>query len=443
MLWCFTAVNGRAAMRGMAGYCNDRIISVNNYPTSLSQHVTRPLLKQFAPGADPCGRSFVSLRLYLNSLSRTDVTLVAAVNMAESPKDNVPLADSGVECGNHGRADPPAAPSMATTRVATRDAFVSPQSSTPLTTGADQHLKDIAASMAAIQTMCRQQADEFATRLDESSRLHHAELVVVAEQLSTGLERQQSHHEEETQALRAEIRALKGTATHAPSAQSPPSTGARTDELGDHLDQFRTMAEAIRGPKLPPVAGSRRELKPSSFDGENWEDYKAQFDLIAELNGWSEEFQAIHLAARLRGSAQAVLGDLNAQSRRHLPTLVAALSSRFGAEHQTELHRTQLKTLMRRKDQTLPELAQRTRRLTRQAYPEATEATRETLARDHFIDALPDPYVRWRIQQNRPKSLQDAVTTAIELEAFQLANAQRGVPTRAVVPAPPPPPPPP
>ena len=418
-------------------YCNDRISSVNDYPASLSQHVTRPLLKQFAVGADRCGRSFVSLRIYRNPLSRTDVTLVAAVNMAEFPGKNVPLADSGVEFGSHGRADSPAAPSMATTRVATRDAFVGPQSSTPLETGADQHyLKDIAASMASIQTMCRQQAEHFATRLDESSRIQQAELAVVAEQLSAALERQQSQHEEETQALRAEIRALKGTATHAPSAQSPRPTMARTDELADHLDQLQTMAEAIRGPKLPPVAGGRRELKPSSFDGENWEDYKAQFDLIAELNGWSEEFQAIHLAASLKGSAQAVLGDLNAQSRRHWPTLVAALSSRFGAEHQTELHRTQLKTLMRRKDQTLPELAQRTRRLTRQAYPEATEATRETLARDHFIDALPDPDVRWQIQQSRPKSLQDAVTTAIELEAFQLANAQRGVPTRAVVPAP-------
>ena len=192
---------------------------------------------------------------------------------------------------------------MATTRVATRDAFVGPQSSTPLETGADQHYpKDIAASMASIQTMCRQQAEQFATRLDESSRIQQADLAVVAEQLSTALERQQSQHEE-TQALRAEMRALKGTATHAPSAQSPRPTMARTDELGDHLDQPQIMAEAIRGPKLPPVPGSRRELKPSSFDGENWEDYKAQFDLIAELNGWSEEFQAIHLAASLRGSA--------------------------------------------------------------------------------------------------------------------------------------------
>ena len=83
----------------------------------------------------------------------------------------------------------------------------------------------------------------------------------------------------------------------------------------------------------------------------------------------------------------------------------------------------QLKILYR-KDQSLPELAHTMRTLTRQAYPEATQATRETLARNHFIDALPDAEVRWGIQQTRLKSLKDALTTAVELEAFQMANIQ-------------------
>ena len=77
---------------------------------------------------------------------------------------------------------------------------------------------------------------------------------------------------------------------------------------------------------------------------------------------------------------------------------------------------------------------QTTRRLTRQAYPEATQATQETLARDHFIDALPDADVRWGIQQTRPKSLKDALTTAVELEAFQTVNIQCSQANTAVVP---------
>ena len=102
-----------------------------------------------------------------------------------------------------------------------------------------------------------------------------------------------------------------------------------------------------------------------------------------------DKTKAVYLAASY-GHAQAILGDLDEWSRKDFSSLVTALSCRFGAEHQTELHQTQLKTLKRKKDQSLPKLLQTTRRLTRQAYPEATQATRETLARDHFIDVLPD-----------------------------------------------------
>ena len=269
------------------------------------------------------------------------------------------------------------------------------------------------------------------------------------------LEQQSLKHAEETWELRAEISHLKSLEqsqvqprlpppTQSLSTQSPPACVDFQDELADRLDQIHTMAEAVRKPPTPPQPSTFTErrklgksLKPNTFDGVSpWEDYKAQFDLIAELNGWGDETKAVYLAASLKGHAQAVLGDLDERRRRDFTSLVAALSSRFGAEHQTELYRTQLKTLLRKKEQTLPELAQTRRRLTRQAYPEATEAIRETLARDHFIDALPDADVRWRIQQTRPKLLQDALTTAVELEAFQLANLQRGQVTRAVVAAP-------
>ena len=144
----------------------------------------------------------------------------------------------------------------------------------------------------------------------------------------------------------------------------------------------------------------------------------------------------VYLEVSLNGHAQAVLSDLDEQRRRDFTSLVAALSSQFGTEHQTELYQTQLKTLLRKKEQTLPELAQTMRRLTRQTYPEATEAIRETLARDHFIDALPDADVWWCIQQTRPIILQDALTTTVELEAFQLPNLQRGQVNRAEVAAP-------
>lgn len=94
------------------------------------------------------------------------------------------------------------------------------------------------------------------------------------------------------------------------------------------------------------------------------------------------------------------------------------------------MFRAKLKTRTRQRNETLPELAQALRRLSRQAYPEASADLKETLARDYFIDALGDADTRWKIKQSRPKTLNDALEIAVELEAFQLADRQKGLQAR-------------
>jgi len=84
-----------------------------------------------------------------------------------------------------------------------------------------------------------------------------------------------------------------------------------------------------------------------------------------------------------------------------------------------------LKARSRRREETLAELAEDVERLARLAYPEATEAMVEVLAKDQFVDALPDEDMRLRIRQNKPAMLRDALRLALELESYQLACRQR------------------
>jgi len=84
-----------------------------------------------------------------------------------------------------------------------------------------------------------------------------------------------------------------------------------------------------------------------------------------------------------------------------------------------------LKARSRRRDETLAELAEDVERLVRLAYPEATEAMVEVLAKDQFVDALPEEDMRLRIRQNKPVMLRDALRLALELESYQLASRQR------------------
>ena len=82
----------------------------------------------------------------------------------------------------------------------------------------------------------------------------------------------------------------------------------------------------------------------------------------------------------------------------------------------------QLRSRARRREESLPELAEDVERLCRLAYPEAAPAVLELLAKDQFIDALADEEMRLRIRQNRPETLRGALVAALQLESYQLAG---------------------
>lgn len=201
-------------------------------------------------------------------------------------------------------------------------------------------------------------------------------------------------------------------------------------------EQIRNTTEALRNssPRHFSVSNSNSSgpdfkkplVQPAAYDGSDpWEDYKVQFELVAEINGWDSRQKSMFLASSLRGAAQGVLADLEAEKRRSYEELERALSRRFGSENRTELFRVQLKNLVRKRDQTLPELGQYINRLSRKAYPSAPFDLMETLCRDHFIDALTDSDMRLRIQQARPRNIDEATKLAVELDAFNQAEKQR------------------
>ena len=172
--------------------------------------------------------------------------------------------------------------------------------------------------------------------------------------------------------------------------------------------------------KAKPQTGAR--LKPATYDGTgHWSDYKAHFDACAEINNWTEKEKGLYLAVSLRGQAQGVYGNLAKDSCKY-DELAKALEERFAPPNQTELYRVQLKERRQRASETLTELGQDIWRLTNLTYATAPIDVRETLAKEQFIDCLHSSDMRLRIKQARPKSLNDAVRHAVELEAFVKAE---------------------
>ncbi|KAK3729190.1 hypothetical protein QZH41_008864 [Actinostola sp. cb2023] len=202
------------------------------------------------------------------------------------------------------------------------------------------------------------------------------------------------------------------------------------DKLMRALDEIETRA---RAPRTVDPGPGRPKVRPTTFDGHSsWEDYLAQFNLMTEINRWDNVTKATYLAVSLSGPAREVLGDLTVSQRKYFTALTTALSTCFGTDNRTEIYRASLRTRTRRKDESLPELAQAIRRLTRCAYPQAPADMREDIAKNHFIDALVDLEAKWKVKQGRPSTLNQAHEVAVELGAFQLTNRRVTPQTRAI-----------
>ena len=84
-----------------------------------------------------------------------------------------------------------------------------------------------------------------------------------------------------------------------------------------------------------------------------------------------------------------VLTNISSDNHNDYNVLVTALDQRFGIAHRAELNRVKLRGRVRKREETLPELAEEVEHLARLAYPNAAAEMVEVLAKDQFIDALP------------------------------------------------------
>ena len=139
-----------------------------------------------------------------------------------------------------------------------------------------------------------------------------------------------------------------------------------------------------------------------------------------------------YLATSLEGPSLSLLGNLSPSTRQGYKELVAALESRFGSAHQQKLHRYKFKTRVRRREESLQELAEDLERSVRLAYPLAPEEMKDLLAKEQFNDALLDGNARLRLKQSRPQSVRAALTLAMELESYRLASRRREFPVRGM-----------
>ena len=194
----------------------------------------------------------------------------------------------------------------------------------------------------------------------------------------------------------------------------------------EHSDATLRMREPMYPPEMPgglrhALVGRPVNPKPEQYDGtDDWSEYLIYFEQLSELNGWDKPTMAIVLGLSLRGQARTVLAGLSLPERRDYDQLRHALTQNFSPPEKVHLYMAELKARKRHPGESLVLLGRDIARLTRLAYPAADQVTRETIAINAFLDALPGPAIeiRLHVMKGHPKTLQQAIAYAMEVDTI-------------------------
>ena len=158
------------------------------------------------------------------------------------------------------------------------------------------------------------------------------------------------------------------------------------------------------------------DIKPTKYNGTgDLEDYLTQFFSIAKFHGWTEAQTVVTLLSKLEGEALSVAATLDQPS---LDTLTWHLRQTFSAEQQ-EIAAMKLQSKRQGGKETYESLSLEIQKLTKKAYPSADIITRDKLAKDAFVNAVADDYVRGKLREHNPTVLKDALLEARRLAANQ------------------------
>ena len=108
--------------------------------------------------------------------------------------------------------------------------------------------------------------------------------------------------------------------------------------------------------------------------------------------------------------------------------MVSRLESCFGGETQQELHQAPLLNRRQLEGESLRSLAADIRDACSLAYQDLPPPAQERFCIQHFIDAIDDRDDRMRLRREKPRSLDEALSTACELEAFRLLETSKSTP---------------
>nr|CAH7716046.1 unnamed protein product [Callosobruchus chinensis] len=127
----------------------------------------------------------------------------------------------------------------------------------------------------------------------------------------------------------------------------------------------------------------------------------------------------------LRDSAAAILENLSSSDIRDYSKITSALKLRFGDAHLTELLHGQLHNRTQQAKEDLSTFAYEVQSLAKRAFVNSLIETQEYVAARQFVEGIADLDVQRIVRLSSPRTLQDALVKALEIEAATKATRMR------------------
>ena len=186
------------------------------------------------------------------------------------------------------------------------------------------------------------------------------------------------------------------------------------------------LATAPAAPSSPSSILKSTEVKPTSFKGsasEDWLMWLKNYEVIASLNKWSDQFKLTRLVTVLEGDANSKYWECSDTERGDWDILVKALTKKFAPESNRATFQAALETRMRRKDESLDTYMSAIKTLARKAFPDWDGSYRDIMIKKYFTDGLEESFRLWVLQAN-PQTADEALQVALRTEANMRQKTQ-------------------
>jgi len=172
---------------------------------------------------------------------------------------------------------------------------------------------------------------------------------------------------------------------------------------------------------------SRKIKDPKPFDGNKieWSDYLKHFEAVSEWNEWTPSQKAKQLVMSFEGEAIKLLGELSNEILHDFDRLVFELNRRYDPTERAQAWKIEFRSRTRKPNEAIIQYAQELKRIAMKAFPNMSSDAQQQWVLDQFGLGLGNIDLQRHVQFGHPKELNDAISLAIEYEAFEAGTKDR------------------